>query len=453
MAGRVQYQKVIKYLVTAECTEPLHIGSSSGEKEEVLIHPVENVPFLPASGIAGVFRSFYEKLYGCEDAGALFGSLKANEAGEEQESRVRFSDGTFRNPVLERRPRVAINKKTGTCDSSSIQGTDNVAGHRFTMEYLGAGTKVEFAVYLYDETQAEQLETIFSAMHQGALQLGGQKSNGCGCLSVDKLYRFGFALTDSEGRKNWADEDDLSLEKYEDLTECICNKQVATGQYEITVCGKTENMLLVKSMAASLSEDGTSYSENVKNAKNDYIVPGSSLKGAIRSQMERIAKYLSKESMIETAFGKKGSPDDKGSAGCLYFHDAVIGNQKDNAKAALSHRIHIDKFTGGVFNGGLFSERNVFGKAELRISVKKREGVEAVCGLLLMALRDLAIGSMSIGGGFSIGKGFFEISELTIRTSGEIAKIDFTSGTITDESSIVSCWMKAVNGTEEKHGV
>ena len=46
MALNYSYNKIIKYVIKAECREPLHIGSAEGSSEEVLIHPVDRVPFI-----------------------------------------------------------------------------------------------------------------------------------------------------------------------------------------------------------------------------------------------------------------------------------------------------------------------------------------------------------------------------------------------------------------------
>lgn len=451
MAGKLQYDKVTKYLVTARCTGPLHIGSSTGEKESVLIHPVSKAPFLQASGIAGVFRSYYEKQNGSREADSLFGMMKSKEAGEPEESRVKFTDGTLKNVVLERRPRVSINPATGSCASSDIKGTEHKAGHKFTMEYVGAGALVTFAVYLYGNEKKEELECVFSALNGGRLQLGGQKSNGCGYLSVEQLYCRTFDLTTKEDRVAWGNEDELELSSYEDITMRVCNGTDAKDSYEIVVTGKTENALLVKSLAVK-SADGTAYSENIRNAKKEYIVPGSSFKGAIRSQMERIAGYLDCRFLIDAAFGRRSTEEEKGSTGCLYFHDTVVGEIEQNDMVELSHRIHIDKFTGGVMNGGLFSERNVFGNLQFKITVKESDNKDAVCGMLLMTLRDLAAGLMNVGGGYNIGKGFIEVSNITVSNpaDGTQAELDFEKGEQRDASGIISKCMKALNKAEEK---
>ena len=451
MAGRVQYHKVIKYLVTATCTEPLHIGNSIGEKE-VLIHPIDNVPFLQASGIAGVFRTYYEEQNGSEEAERLFGSIQGKKKVVEQEGKVRFSDGVLKHAVLECRPRAAINRDYGTCDDSVIPGTDHTVGYQFTMEYIGAGAKVSFSVYLYAEEKKEALEKVFAAFHSGVLQLGGQKSSGCGYLSIDRLYRRCFDLTKAEDRTAWAEEDILPKSAYDNLTKQICEQTVTADHYEITICGKTEGALLIKSMAKEFSEEDTAYSENIRNANKEYIIPGTSFKGAVRSQMERIAAYHSKTILIEDAFGKKAGKNERNMAGCLYFYDTKIGEKTENDMVKLTRRIHIDKFTGGVFEDSLFAERNVFGDVEFRIAVRENPNREHVCGLLLMALRDLAIGTMSVGGGYNVGKGFIEVSRIIVRDLAmqEEAMLDFSTGTIADEAGIISRCMIAVNRTEAR---
>lgn len=454
MAVSVMYHKVIKYLVNATCTEPLHIGSSMGDKEEVLVHPVDNVPFIQASGIAGVFRSYFEKKFGREAAEKLFGATKfeENESAVERGSRVRFSDGNFKHVVLERRPRVKINRATGTCDSGIIQGTNRNAGHRFSMEYIGAGAEFTFAVYLYAEEQKEALEQVFSVFHRQALQMGGQKSNGCGYISIDSLYQREFDMTKQADRELWAEEESMPLSAYENITETVCSRKETGSRYVFTVVGQTEGALLVKSMTGMESGENTMVAVNIQNAKKDYIVPASSFKGAVRSQMEMIADYLGCGKLIVEAFGEAGNQRESGSSGCMRFFDTVVGTRVENDMATPSKRIHIDKFTGGVMQSGLFSEKNVSGEVSLRIAVEESPNRAGICGILLMALRDLAIGTMSIGGGYNVGKGILKLSFIKICgfDGQQKAELDFVNGTIHDEAGMISECMAAVNKTEEE---
>ena len=97
MAAVMKYQKIIKYLVTAVCAQPLHIGSASGEKEEVLVHPTDDRPFIQASSLAGVLRQYYTVTHGEEQAEGLFGARRFETDANacDGASRVRFGDGVF----------------------------------------------------------------------------------------------------------------------------------------------------------------------------------------------------------------------------------------------------------------------------------------------------------------------------------------------------------------------
>lgn len=449
MSRKIQYSNVVKYLVTAICIEPLHIGSAMGEEETVLIHPVDGIPFVQASSLAGVFRNYYEKRNGFKEMQKLFGVSELSEKSNASEhaSRVSFSDGTFEhNVTLELRPRVKLNPISGTCDTSVVSGTEENVGHKFQTEYIGAGAKFTFEVYLYDIEKQEKLEEIFSALSQGIVQIGGQKSNGCGYLQIEKLYLKEFNLKNEEGREDWANEDSLSKKAYTDVTKEICENHIIEDVYEFKIYGKTENELLIKSIAVTEYGKNTPGCMNIQNAKKQYIVPASSLKGAIKSQMKKIAGYLHCESLISEAFGTGKEKDTEGIVGCLRFYDTVVGEKEENDKKALSHRIHIDKFTGGVMHGSLFTEKNVFGAVHIRIGVKQCENRDKICAILLMALRDLAIGTMSIGGGANVGKGIIEVSSIQIQCPKEQvnAEIDFVTGNITDETNMIGKYMKAL---------
>ena len=447
------YDTIIKYKITAECREPLHIGSGSADPEEILMDPVEGTPFVQASGIAGVFRNYCENTYGQEVSDELFGKRRKENGEEESGSRLKISDGIFEKAAevrMELRPRVSIDPVTGTCDSSEVKGTERKSGHKFNMGYISAGTEFTFSVYLYDKEKKDVMEDLFSAMNQGVILFGGQKSNGCGVVKVKKLLYKEFHMCEKEARNLWYREEELQEKDYEDITAVLSTESKTKNAYEITVTGCTEGELLVKSIAVSGCGEGFPDSENIRNGKGDYIVPGSSLKGAVRAQMEQIEKRLQKSgrgtvSLIENSFGSKGNPEEKGKTGNLLFYDTVVGEQEENDKMPLSHRIHIDKFTGGVMQGGLFSEKNVAGNLTMRIAVRDKNDPEKTCGLLLLALRDLAIGVMNIGSGYNVGKGIIQVDKIFVkRKDHSEAIIDFGSGKTDDKNKIIAGCLAAI---------
>lgn len=458
MALNYSYSKIIKYVIKAECQEPLHIGSAEGGEEEVLIHPVDHIPFIQASSIAGVFRSYSEQAYGSMDTENLFGKRKfgENANASEQGSKIRFSDGIFENHgqnlKLELRPRVSIDPVSGTCRESVVKGTSMKSGHKFNMEYISAGANFIFNIYLYDEQCKSQIEDILSAVNQGIVQFGGQKSNGCGYIRILKAFCREFDMTKPEDRKLWYQEEELSEEKYQDITKTLMKESNMKNAFEIFLEGRTEGELLVKSISALDVGKDAADSENLRNGKGDYIVPGSSLKGALRSQMEKIVSYLSGsgvscESIIEDAFGRKSTETQQGKTGNLFVYDTVIGEKEENDMAPLKRRIHIDKFTGGIMHGGLFSEKNVYGNMTLRITVRNKNFPEKTCGVLMMALRDLAIGTLNLGSGYNVGKGVISVKKIVLkdcRGAEKTAVLDFENNKIMDDDKIISQCLAAV---------
>lgn len=445
MAG-LKYDTVIKYVIRAVCDGPLHIGSSLGGKEEVLIHPVNRQPFIQASGIAGAFRGKYAQNHSKERLESLFGASKNNEAGKEDNtSRIKFTDGQFEtNTVkMELRPHVSIDRETGSV--TSRKGS----GQKFDLEYIGTGAAFTFCMYVFEDSCgtgkfSEDVRELLAAMKNGEVLFGGKKSNGAGKIVPTSVLEKKFLFTNSEDRNKWTEEETLPKEEYlEIMNELPITED--SFQYRIHLSGCTEGPLLVKGIAVSRFGKGAPDSENQRNAQGDFIIPGSSLKGVFRSRMEAISSFLGKSSIIEAAFGKVGVNAEEGHSGVLYVKDTVVGDQKNNEKADIRHRIHIDKFTGGVFNQGLFAEKNVTGNIEMEICLKKSDNTDAVLGLLLMALRDLAVQSINVGSGYATGKGFLKIASINVTSAKQEATILFGDDSkIDDPGQLVTKAMKSL---------
>lgn len=407
----LNYNIIHKYIVTAVSDGPLHIGSSAGEAEEVLIHPVNGIPFIQASSIAGLFRSCCDSIEP-QLTEKLFGSAIMESA--ESQSRVRISDGIFtKQVIMELRPHVRIDRRTGSVASA------NASGQKFNMEYIGAGAEFTFTMYLYSKKDQVNFKTaidkILGVLRNGGLQFGAKKSSGAGCVHLSTLLYKEFDLTVPKGRKDWIMEEELPEDAYNNIRieslPAVTDKRKA---YTVIVKGTTEGSILVKGIAVNEFGENAPNSQNIQNANKDYIVPGSSFRGALRSQIEKIASYLDKTSLIALAFGTENSGSETGNTGNLIFSDTIIGDRESNDKMPISHRIHIDKFTGGVFHTGLFREKDAAGDMVLKVEIQNSNQPEETLALLTLALRDLAIHTMSLGSGYSIGKGMIKVDTIEI---------------------------------------
>ncbi len=451
---RTHYSQIDKYVIKAVCQEPLHIGSSRGDKEEVLTHPVDRVPFIQASGLAGVFREYFSREYGKEEADNIFGKSNVSEDSE-QGSKIRFTDGRFlmETVKIELRPRIKLNSASGTVDAEKIKGSEQKSGQKFNMQYVAAGAGFSFAVYFFgeDEQFHQKFLGCLSAVQKGNLQFGGQKSNGCGYLTLSEVRYQHYNLKEKAGRESWFSESEAEESSYQkiDLSKLpVAGKNRA---FDLYLDGETETELLVKGIAVTDYGDSAPDDMNIQNGKKEYIIPASSLKGAIRNRIEMIIRYKGmEEEWIARLFGKaalkeKNEREESGNTGLFCFYDTVIGEKEENDKADIRTRIRVDKFTGGVRNGALFSQKNTAGKVKMHFSILEGEYADLACALLVYALRDLANGEVTIGSGYSIGKGFIQADQIEIKNSrGEACRINFKTGTIQDEKQILSACMQTL---------
>ena len=460
MPSMYAYDMITKYHVRAVLTEPMHIGSGDGSREEILVHPVDRLPYVQAAGLAGAYRDWFRRQYPSEED-LLFGQSKDQ---ENSYGRLNFSDGYFsfdQGIGMELRPRVSINPETGCVDADQVQGTTRVSGQKFNMEYVGAGAKLEYDIYLFgrknedkgDEVKAH-FEQALAAMDRNGIQLGGQKSNGCGYLKLESLLGKTFEMDKAEDRKRWAVELAMEDDDYENWNSRLKPKLETERAYRIEVSGKTEGELLIKSLALDIFGKNAPDAAPMHNSAGKYIVPASSFKGTIRNRMEQIAAYLGLDGkLLKEIFGHGGEQEKEGVAGSIRFFDTVVRSDDGEGQAAshLEHRIHLDKFTAGVIHGGKFAEQTISGKLDMRIEIVRGESASAGLGLLIFALRDLAAGRMNLGSGYSVGNGFLSIESILIQdlVSGKEARILFESQETQDESGILHDALQALKARKE----
>ena len=416
---KASYTYAVRYDVTGICTSPLRTADANAETEAVLrLHNGQYC--IQGSSLAGAFREWVKTHADANDDIALFGSQKA--CGS-----LRISDGLFSEDTeLEIRPRLRIDGKTG---SAADGGKFDVAALKtgsefhFTITWLGCPERLE---------ETETVERMLGAMHCGEILLGAQKSNGFGRVSL-RVKRQSYDLFEPAARNSWlADRfsgTDLKLPE-------------ETDDSRVTfVLTAYSDSLLVKAPAAEQTDQG-SWVPNLK--ENDTpIIPGSSAKGAIRARVNRIAAQLGlPESLTDGLFGRGANGTDNDRSGVIRFEEILL----PESRAQKITRIRINRFTGGVIHGGLFTEEPISGPAELRLSLPACE--KAGCMLLLYALRDLGLGLYSLGSGSSIGRGLLKVSELRAEApGGRCARLtfqDFSVSDIADDTGLVDEWQGAL---------
>jgi hypothetical protein len=372
------FQYAVRYWVEVTCVTPLRTGDTEGNGRAILRH-WDGTPFLQGSSLAGALSDWKKNP-------VLFGSLA-------QEGSLIVSDLNFqRDAQTTQRPRLRMDGVTGTGDD----------GGKFDVTALTPGQIGHFELVWCGNAQAEEIypvvEEYLSALADGEILLGAQKSNGFGRVSL-QVWRQSYDMKNPKDLDAWLGD--------KDCRQAVTLHPKIQKQVQFHVTAEFPNLLIKAAGADGVGEQGIDSPPMRENGK--LLIPGSSLKGTIRGRMEKIAAFCipggaaEAQSLIEHLLGRQSEGDDNGVAGLVRVEDAAVAELVGGENPPKVTRIRINRLTGGVMRGALFSEQPVAARWTWNISLPESEA--AGCGLLLYALRDLGLGLYSLGSGTSIGRG------------------------------------------------
>ncbi len=419
---RAAFTKAVRWQAEAVCMTPLRTGGPENDPETVLFSHTGRA-LLQGSSIAGCLREWMMRSgYSEALVERLFGS-------RERSGSLRVSDGVFApGSEMAVRPRLKLDGAAGSAED----------GKKFDMAHMAAGSRLGFSLtWLGDEPgeEASAAEAVLAALNAGEITLGAQHTNGFGRVTLTVMKRC-FDLLDAEDRNAW-------LEDEEGGQVCRLPESVRSRSVRFTAVGTADSLLVKSSRTVELSgTDKGSYTENLREAGRP-VLPGSSVKGALRARAETIAKYMGlPEELTEDVFGfSPAAAGDQGRPGRVRFEDVTLAEPVRRIT-----RIRINKLTGGVMRGGLFKEEPVCGEVSLRVSVE--EDCAEGCGLVLYALRDLGLGLWGLGSGSAIGRGYLRLRELRAETpEGECLQIRFSedgSCSAEDPAGLAERWGRAL---------
>lgn len=453
----LEYNKIIHYDINAVCVTPLHVGNAGGDKGRILIDEISGTPFIQGSSIAGVFReSCTEK-----EVSEWFGNPSREKPDQ---SRISFSDGRIDEDgfKLEMRTRVSIEPKTGSVKSEKTRENDISSGQLFDIEMVSANAGFSFSITAFaaGESKASEakclIRKLLSRVENGEIRFGGQGSNGFGRAKLKGVFETIYDLCSETknnevfGRKEWA----KGEKNHEDISKEIKKEALDIDDYRICFTFGLPNALLIKgnfvndmllseNLKIELKEKDYPDSMSISDGNGKFIIPGSSVKGVLRSRVKMIADKLSLPvNTTEKGFGSKK----------VRSRIRVEDTEIEEPEAIVSRRIRINRWTGSVMNRALFSEALVGGKSSVEISVQseadggKWTDVDAkrLSGLIIYAIRDLGLGLTGLGSTNSVGRGIIDLYSITLKVpGGREETINKGSGRLSEGSVIKEC-LKAV---------
>lgn len=387
--------KRIYYRLSIENVSPLSVGSGGNEDtDHDILTDRYGKPFIPATAIAGVMRSYIgnedslgDKIFGYEPDGKDEGknrkarpcNIRVYDAITDKDQ----SEGKKGSFFITTRDQVALQDKVGK------------DGAKFDMQALEPGYR--FTAYielLSGENNAEaETEKALAAFNNGEIALGTKTNRGYGRIRIA-----------AEKKIINSAEDYIDFNMYSSVYDMPVDLNARSAEYEIS-------LELVGGI--SIREYYTDAHTEKNDSVPDYgqmtlsddtpVIPGTSWAGMFRS---RFTEFTDEEKR-DKLFGYVDEKTKKTQPSRIKFSESEL---KDGVWKVTT-RNSIDRFSGATKDGALYTERTYYyGKTVLRVGLDAKEVTEDDRIILGYCLADLNEGFLALGGLTSVGRGLFRIT-------------------------------------------
>lgn len=386
-------------------------------------------PLIPGTSLAGVLREWLYEAYAEEPAipEQLCGKIEKNwqdESGQWHrggntglQSALNIMDVVLEKAEIIYRDGVALDTYTGTA----------IEGAKYDFEAVERGAEGQFRLLATLRREQEALAPrLIAAMEElaeylaGGFAVGALTAKGFGRVIVKDVRMVTYDFHEVSDVRCW-----LRREDTERVYVPQGKKQLLAGDFAVEADFALRTALLVRERNTNAKAGENSISAVQKKSRNDYCLPGSSLKGALRHRAERILQHLGKpEEMLDTLMGSSRAGDNARKSRFIvqetYFREGV--------EPAAQSRNRIDRFTNATLEHMLFTTQPVWqqrqGERTLHVSFSIKECKPWEAGLALFLLRDLWLGDLALGGERSIGRGRLEGLGAVIRFGGGAWHLD-----------------------------
>lgn len=401
-----------------ETSSPLAIqtGQVQDLGDNQLVMDANHLPMIPATSMAGVWRSLVSSELSLETAELWFGSTHARALlnitnGYVHNSQNQPCTGLMAQADIDK---DALLQELQGCDESKsgIVRRDRTALNdrgvvartaKFEQLLLPAGLRFSFKIRaVLDGDQAEQLNRVFTQLLNPAFALGSSVSNGLGKFSVvESLSGMQTIALHNETRQQakavisfnraWqVPTEPLPLEGA--TPDCLVKLPlVCEGTWAIGTGRET----LLQHDVKKLDNVSSVYRENrydfsAQQFRSSVLAPGSSIKGLIAHRVQfhlnalegvfaeqsdvefpiysttpkntceqyqsNIEAFFNRRSAVfEALFGKVNKHNEQSAkAGMLHVEDALVAYRDEDIQLRTHNKI--DRFSGGVIDQMLFFE-------------------------------------------------------------------------------------------------
>ena len=432
---------------------PLLIGAGgSGAGHDVDIEVLKTKagqPFIPGTSLAGALRDFMtgESMIGTQ---LLFGTDVSYERQQKAawQSSVILADVMLNGVEIVVRDGVSLDEITGTA----------IEHHKFDYEAVGNGAKGEFFAEItlrgIHETYGEEMEAAVDLLARklaSGFALGAHTAKGFGEVYVKDLKVYRYDFREKEHVKAWLDTREKREVAVTPQTYARQDKLCAKDDCLLEAKFALKSSLLVRDYERAMKvktkekpdDEGTSVQALMLRERNRWVIPGASIKGALRYRAAEMLRKLDiDDALLDCMMGPslahiKEAPEEKWKSR-LIVSEAHL---EEGIAPRLQTRVRIDRFTGGKLSTGLFTtapiwqtdERSALLSLRLVLHEPKEEERAWEIGLLLLLLKELSLGRLALGGEKGIGRGTLEAREARFSYRGETIAWGASPAALTQE--------------------
>lgn len=378
--------KKIVYRVDLRFVSPINLSSGKeGMTDNDLLVDFDGIPFIPGTSITGAFRNYLD------DNKELFGFSDNDNDGKM--SPLFISDLTF----------TSLNKDIR--DSCSLDDNKiTKKGAKFDFEVVGGNNTGYFFIELTirendnEDTYKELLAKIFGGIKNHEIRLGSNKTRGYGIIDLDGVFVREFNSNNYLDYSSAFEKDSYKVD-VKDSFDSNDSKFI-----RICVPLKLNGGISIRKYSVKKGEP-----DFEQLTDNGYpVIPGTSMAGALRHRVKDIIRELKNDelninenTLIDEMFGFVKDKDAHSSN--IVIDECVI----KNSKPLVITRTGVSRFESSAKDGALYKEKTyVEGDFDLNIYIK--DHTDWITGILLLAIKDLQNGYLSVGGQTAIGRGIFK---------------------------------------------
>lgn len=449
---------------------PLHVGGHGDDVDTDLPLARDGAGqlYVPGTSLAGALRELAERRFGEHVVDELWG-YQRDDLGHA--SFVVVEDAIVENSdsvVVEIRDHVGIDREYGSA-----------AEHiKYDRAILPRGAKLRFhvSVEVLDSRQRTQalamLASLREALEAGEVRLGAAKTRGLGHIRLDNAQLTEQVFGTWEGILNSLRQANGAVVS---PTAIDAAKQAHPAQKRprltLKIQWKPVGPLMVKAGFEGIASDMLPLVSRI-NGSISLVLPGSSVKGALRNQAERIVRTVCGETaprwlggrgrekfldavdvrLINELFGRRGervAPDDArpwlpglgalGVRDCFGDHRLTVPqwqavqaatddrqlrealNQAGLQAWSQAYHVAIDRWLGSAAESMLYTvlepHRTKWEPLMLELNLQRLpENLRLPCiALLLLVLRDLANDRLPLGFATHRGMGTIQVTDLQIQ--------------------------------------